>query len=162
MNRGRTISAIIAAIAAGVLGLTLAATSAAQAMPAKAAPAAHPAKPKVVINCLNKPQVKPHSFVLACADGNSYLTRLSWTSWTPKLASASGTLVQNDCLPTCVGGHFHSYPTLVVFWGGAPYRHGQRYTELTVIFTGARPLIFNGHKWVPGPQTYTSPLWAPF
>jgi len=157
MNRGRTISAVIATIAAGVLGVTLAATSA-----SASAPSSHTVKTKVVINCLNKPQVKPHDFVLACADGNSTLTRLSWTSWTTKLASASGTLVQNDCLPSCVGGHFHSYPTLIVLWGSAQYRHGHRYTKLTVIFTGARPLVFNGQKWVPGPQSYTIPLWAPF
>ena len=28
--------------------------------------------------------------ILACADANDYLAKLSWTSWTPGLASATG------------------------------------------------------------------------
>jgi hypothetical protein len=45
-------------------------------------------------------------------DGNDYLTRLSWTSWTPGLASGYGTQVVNDYLPYCAAGHFDSYPVL--------------------------------------------------
>lgn len=54
--------------------------------------------------------VRPRSIVVACADGNFYLTRIHWTSWTT--ASASGTAVghQNDCTPNCAAGHFHTYP----------------------------------------------------
>jgi hypothetical protein len=54
----------------------------------------------VVISCLGRPEVRPGSVTLACADGNDYLTGLSWTSWTPRLASGYGTQVLNDCLPT--------------------------------------------------------------
>jgi hypothetical protein len=116
----------------------------------------------VIINCENKPQVEPRDFVLFCADGNAALEGLGWTSWTPKLASATATLVQNDCIPNCVGGHFHKYPVLVVLWRPVSYSHGVRFSELTEIFPGVRPKIFNGHKWVDGPQVVTSSLWPPY
>jgi hypothetical protein len=45
----------------------------------------------------------------------------------------------NDCTPYCAAGHFHSYPVLVVFFGSAPYRGSQRYSEVTLIYTGSRP-----------------------
>jgi hypothetical protein len=153
MKRGRITLAVVAAIAASVLGLTLSSASSASAKPRAGA------RP-VVINCLGKPQAEPSSIVLACADGNSALSGLSWTSWTPKLGSASGTLMENDCIPYCAAGHFHRYPALVVLWGTAPYQHGQRYTEITVIFPAARPLVYNGHDWVEVPQSYSSPLWT--
>jgi len=153
MKRGRIISAAVAAI---VLGLTLTAASSASAAQG------HTGKPGVVvINCLGRPQVDPHSFVLACADANSALSSMSWTSWTPKLASSTGTLVQNDCIPYCAAGHFHKYPVLVVLWDPIRYSGERRFADLTMIFTGARPLVYNGHKWVPVSQTLTESLWAP-
>ena len=154
MKRGPIALAILAAIAASVLGLTLASGSSASATP-------KPGVRPVVINCLGKPQVKPHEIVLACADGNSYLTGLAWTNWTQKLASASATLVQNDCVPYCAMGHFHRYPALVVLRGAASYQHGQRYTEITVTFPGPRPPVYNGQQSLAGPRSYTSALWAP-
>lgn len=158
MKRGRVASAILAATAATVLGLSLADVASASARTAASAqPAARPHI--VVLNCLSKPQVEPRDFVLACADGNSALSKMVWNSWTPAMAGATGALVQNDCIPSCVGGHFHSYPVLAVLWSPVAYHHGQRFNKLTLLFPGARPLIFNGHRWVPGPQTVTYPLW---
>ena len=112
----------------------------------------------VVINCLGRTEVRPGSFTLACADGNDYLTGLSWTSWTPRLASGYGTQVVNDCLPYCAAGHFHSYPVLVVLWGRAALRGNSgtlRYTKITLIYTGARPKVLGGY-----PGTVTDTLWA--
>jgi hypothetical protein len=40
---------------------------------------------------------------LACADGNEYLSGLAWTSWGPRLASATGTEHVNDCVPLLRG-----------------------------------------------------------
>ncbi|MBV9451419.1 MAG: hypothetical protein JO345_36585 [Streptosporangiaceae bacterium] len=161
MRPRRIVPGILATAAAAALGLTITAASSASASTVTPKQPAAPKQNIVVLNCLGKPQVEPKSFVLTCADGNSYLTGLSWTSWTPKLASATGALIQNDCRPTCVGGHFHRYPVLAVLWGPVRYAHAQRYNELTLIFPGARPLFYNGHQWVPGPQTITSPLWGP-
>ena len=112
----------------------------------------------VVINCLGRTQVRPGSFTLACADGNDYLTGLSWTSWTPRLASGYGTQVVNDCLPYCAAGHFHRYPVLVVLWGRAALRGNPgtlRYTKTTLIYTGSRPMVLGGY-----PATVTETLWA--
>jgi hypothetical protein len=151
MNHRRLASAAGAALALGI-GIT----AASLAPQANASPAAH-----VLVDCLGKKQVAPASYVQACADGNAYLSKLHWTAWAPKLAAGRGQEVENDCRPTCVGGHFHSYPVLVALSGSAAYQGSERYTEMTLTFTGARPEIYNGHAWVPGPRVQTFPLWAP-
>jgi hypothetical protein len=102
--------------------------------------------------------VRPGRFTLACADGNDYLTGLSWTSWTPRLASGYGTQVLNDCLPYCAAGHFHGYPVLAMLWGSAarPGNPGTlRYTKITLIYTEGRPEVLGGY-----PSTVTDTLWA--
>jgi hypothetical protein len=151
--------AVLIFVAAGltVTGLTLSG-------PAQAAPA-HPAAPAarlVVFDCPGQhAMVRPKSFVLACADGNSALPKLAWSTWASGLASAKATLVQNDCTPYCAAGHFHSYPALVVLWGSKAIGHGEHaYTRLTMILTGARPGYYDAvhHKWVYAPVTQTFPL----
>lgn len=88
---------------------------------------------------------------------------ISLPSWTPGLASAAGTLEENDCTPNCADGHFHAYPALVILWGSTavPNHPGERcYTMMTSILTGARPRYYDyaRHKWVTAPVTQTSPL----
>jgi hypothetical protein len=150
---------LLTLIAAGltITGLTL--SSPAQA--ALARPASVAAR-TVVFDCPGQhAMVRPKDFVLACADGNSALEKLTWSSWAPGMASAQGTLVQNDCTPYCAAGHFHSYPALVVLWGGKAIGHGERaYTKLTMILTGSRPGYYDAvhHKWVYAPVTQTFPL----
>jgi len=144
--------AILGMIAAPVLGLSL--------MGASSQPARQDQQ-TVIVNCLGKQQVKPGTIVLACADYNSLIDHITWTSWTRELASGTGTLVQNDCMPYCAAGHFHRYPVLVILWANQPYGSGQRYTEITEILPGARPPVFNGHRWVPAQRVETSQLRAP-
>jgi hypothetical protein len=147
-----------------VTGLSVSLACAASATPARP-PAASPAR-MVVFDCPGQPaMVRPHEFVLACADGNAYVDNLSWTSWTPRLASASGRLVENDCTPSCVAGRFHSYPALVILWGDAAVKNHpgeHRYTMLTQILTGPRPRYYDyqAHKWVTAPVTQNIPLSA--
>jgi hypothetical protein len=165
MKRGRFTFATIAALAIPALALSVSLGRSGSAGAASTRPAGVRAAGTrtVVVDCLGKPQARPGTFVLTCADGNDALTRLSWTSWAPKLASAAGTQKLNDCIPYCAIGHFHSYPVLVVLWGGAALKGHpgeRRYTMITIIYPGARPKIYNGHKWVEGPLTVTSPLWA--
>ena len=165
MKRGR-LSLAIGAFSIPALGLTLGLGL--SAVTAHASTGAHPgalySERIVVLNCLGKSQVRPASFILACADGNDYLTRLSWTSWSSHLASASGIQEENDCIPYCAAGHFHAYPVDVIFWGSAAL-HGepgtQRYTTVTLLYPGARPQIYNGHRYVRGPDTVTMSLWGP-
>jgi hypothetical protein len=166
MKRARLGTLVVSLLAAGGVGLGLACTaSATPARPAAGTGSASPAAARMVVfDCPGQPAlVKPKTFILACADGNAELTKLSWTSWTPILASAYGVLSENDCNPTCVGGHFHSYPALLVFWGSATVKNHpgeHRYTMLTQILTGPRPRYFNyqTHKWVTAPVTQTIPL----
>jgi hypothetical protein len=156
------IIAVLAAVSGGlaITGLTLGLTGSAHAAPAS------PAR-TVVFDCPGQHAlVRPGSFILTCADGNAYFGKLSWTSWTPGLASAKGTLELNDCTPYCAAGHFHSYPAIVVLWGSkAVQGHpGERcYTKLTEILTGPRPRYYDAvhHKWVTAPQTQTIPLLTP-
>jgi hypothetical protein len=118
----------------------------------------------VVFDCPGqRALVRPKTIILTCADGNAYFAKLAWTSWTPGLASARGTLVLNDCTPYCAAGHFHSYPAIVVLWRskavpGYPGEHC--YTKLTEILTGQRPRYYDAvhHKWVTAPMTQTMPL----
>ena len=58
--------------------------------------------------------VRPHSILVACADGNYYLGRLTWSSWTTQSAAATGVAHVNDCTPNCAAGHFHAYPGVSV------------------------------------------------
>lgn len=119
----------------------------------------------VVFDCPGqaKALVKPTNFILTCADANSVLARLSWTSWTPGVASAAGVLSENDCTPYCAAGHFHSFPALVILWGATAVRNhpGEHcYAKMTIILTGTRPRYYDylTHEWVTAPQTQTATL----
>lgn len=63
-----------------------------------------------VLTCAGKVVVKPASYVLSCADANTYFTSIHWTSWTSSSATAAATFVQNTCAPNCAGGKFIRYP----------------------------------------------------
>ena len=63
----------------------------------------------------------------------------------------------NSCSPSCVDGHFHAYPALLIFWGSAlvknhPSEHA--YKMMTEILTGTRPRYYDyqTHKWVTEPD----------
>jgi len=116
----------------------------------------------VLLDCASRGQVRPSGYVLACGDGGAGLAGTHWTGWTPQLASAYGTFYENDCIPNCASGHFHNYPALVTAWGsGSMLGHPseRRYTELTLIFTGARPPVY---KLVNGGYVATYPLTQTF
>lgn len=111
-------------------------------------PASPVAVSTVLFDCLHKTRVEPGSFVLACADGNSYLTHLSWRSWTAQQAVATGVHELNDCIPYCAAGKFHGYPVVVTFWRSEPVtgHTGERaYTEITVRYTGPRPPVYTSN-----------------
>ncbi len=119
-----------------------------------------PASIPKVYDCTHA-QVRPGSFTLACADGNSSLTHLSWSSWTASSATGTGTQVINDCVPYCAAGKFRSYPARVTFWRSEPVPNhpGQRYfSRVTLRYPGARPPAYSGGKQVNGPATWTGAL----
>lgn len=142
-------------------GLAVIATAACTA--ASAAPVAQEqsaAALPVVVSCAMTTQVRPGIFTLACADGNAYVSGLSWTAWGSSSALASGKYSFNDCTPNCLSGHGHTFAGLIVLWGvkALPGHAGVRYyTEMTIILTGNRNYTAGG-KRVTEPQTLTIPL----
>jgi hypothetical protein len=138
MKRARLGAPIISALAIALLSIGLAGPAHAAA----ARPASGPIQ-TVVLDCPGQSAlVRPKTYTLSCADGYVSLNKLSWTSWTPGLASATGTLVKNTCTPSCVAGHFKSYSALVVLWGKAAVKNHpgqQTYTRMTIIYPGSRP-----------------------
>jgi len=105
----------------------------------------------VVVDCAMQAQTRPGQFVLACADGGASLSGLHWASWGSSAAFADGVSTFNDCVPTCVAGHGHSFPAL-------PGHAGQRYfTRMTIIYTGSRAYHAGG-KLYHLPPTVTEPL----
>ncbi len=110
---------------------------------------------RVVVDCFFHAQVRPASFLIACADGNNYLSNLRWSQWGPDAATATGQDVVNDCKPYCAAGKFHSYPAQIRLdrarqWNGKS-REWQ-YGRLTVTYPGTRP--------ADTPQTMTYNLWS--
>ena len=131
-----------------------------------AARSAPPASgPAVVVNCANKPQVRPSSFVLTCADANDVLTGMQWVNWASE-AFATGTEKINNCTPNCAQGTFISYPVLVTLWRPEPLPNhpGMLYfSRVTRIYTGKRPPLYNCHgAGTPPchPVTATMSLWS--
>ena len=112
----------------------------------------------VLVNCQHRAVILPHSFVLTCADANDALTSLSWVSWR-NVAFGSGTERVNSCIPSCAAGHFHSYHALITLWRPRARGHGTgqlKFTRLTEVYTGARPVRFTagGKRHRPGTFTW--------
>ncbi|HEY5389130.1 MAG TPA: hypothetical protein VIJ83_01140 [Solirubrobacteraceae bacterium] len=94
---------------------------------------------RVVGNC-TKSQVRPHSIIIACGDGNILLTHLTWSSFGGASAHGSGDYSANDCNPNCAAGKFHSYPVKVALSKAMPCK--DRYDDYqlaSLTFTGRRP-----------------------
>jgi len=137
---------LAAAVAVSAAGLALAAAPAALAAPAATA------KP-VLVDCASHGDVKPKNFTLACADGNDFLAKLSWSHWAAT-ASGTGTEEINTCQPSCVAGHVKKYGVTVALLRVRPRPHtSQRYyTRMKLTYTGKVPKGFHRHR--------TIKLWA--
>jgi hypothetical protein len=110
----------------------------------------------VLMDCLGKAVTRPSSFMIACADGGQYLSRLRWASWTRGLASGTGNFTFNTCTPSCAAGKFITSKVIAVLWhvAGVPHRHSLRqFSMMTVIYSGKRP----AHT----AQSFTEALWYP-
>jgi hypothetical protein len=118
----------------------------------------------VVVDCNFKPQARPSSFILTCADAGDVLAHLHWVSWAPAAAFATGIEQVNDCTPNCAAGKFINYPILVNLWRpeSLPGHPGVLYfSRVTRVYTANRPPLYhcNGtHTCYP--QTSTSNLWS--
>ncbi len=86
-----------------------------------------------IMPCVGGPRAQPTEIVLACADFNSYVDKLSWSIWTTCRAVGRGTLVENDCTPSCVAGKFYSYRVVVELGKAVPTHYGLLFTTYKVI-----------------------------
>jgi hypothetical protein len=55
----------------------------------------------------------PTTFVLACGDYGIELEGLRWSGWGQSVAHASGSLLENNCVPECADGTDVPYPASV-------------------------------------------------
>jgi hypothetical protein len=106
--------------------------------------------------------VRPRDFILTCGDAGSVLSQLSWSSWTPAQATATGVHQLNDCTPNCAEGKFRDYPAVITFWRSEPVpgHPGEKYfTRITVRYTGPRPPAYTSNGiLVKNPAQWTEPV----
>ena len=78
--RGHMLGTTVALCAAALFTAALAPASAAPAASPRAAHAVQrqPSQP-VIVDCVWQPHVRPGDFMIACGDGNSYLSKLHWS-----------------------------------------------------------------------------------
>jgi hypothetical protein len=88
--------------------------------------------------------------VIACGDGGVQAIDLSWSSWGPGTARATGFISENDCNGGCANGTFHNYSALFALNSLEHVGTLNRFVRLTVTYTGARPA---GSPW--GDQSHT-------
>jgi hypothetical protein len=106
---------------------------------AAAAFGAQGAAPSAVPNCLGKPVVEPTDVVLACADAGAGVRGIHWLGWGSPRAAGLGTAFANDCSPTCVAGHVHTYQAVLVLSGSQRCAGRSVYAEAAVAIVGRPP-----------------------
>jgi hypothetical protein len=119
--------------------------TAAIAMSASAAP------PLKITNC-TKASARPKSVTLTCGDGNTLLSKLTWSSFGGSKAAAKGTFETNTCEPNCAAGKVVKYPVTASAYEPRNCKGGIRvYNKLTLVFPGSKPKNVNQLKrWTVG------------
>jgi hypothetical protein len=154
MGAYMAIRAVRRAVAATVVGITLAGCGGASTPAGHHPPgAASSASRAVVMDCQgSSPVSKPKSITLACGDGGIAAVIRRWTVWSPEAASGTGTVEINNCQPNCAAGTSSRYPATFRLLGPKQAAQVTYFTELAISFNGRRP----------GPhQTVDCPLSTP-
>lgn len=128
-----------AAVACGIAGAAI------TAGPALAGPAHQSAGRVVIVTCAGKGVTSPAKYIIACADGNDWLTGLNWQSWGVP-AKGFGKEKLNTCNPSCVSGKIKTYPVKVELSKpkARPHHSGERYfSKMTLTYTKAIPKGFH-------------------
>ncbi|WP_157597384.1 hypothetical protein [Streptacidiphilus rugosus] len=87
----------------------------------------------VIYGCDGQPIGQPPMFILACGDAGAALQSLTWTGWGGPVATATGQLRQNTCVPNCAAGGAVTYPATVTVSGLT----SGRYTSMHITAPGA-------------------------
>ncbi len=90
---------------------------------------------------------KPTEFFIACADGNTGLTKIKWKTWTALSATGSGKYFSNDCKPDCANGYFHYAPVGISIDRPVEIKSRIFLTRVTY-----REIDSNGNKVADGPN----------
>jgi hypothetical protein len=80
------------------------------------------------------------------------VTGLRWSAWSSTSARGTGTAHQNDCIPACYQGHFHSYRGLTVRLSKPVTCKGRReFSRLTYRFGASHPkgILLSGSQKFP-------------
>lgn len=94
-----------------------------------------------VTNCYTAVS-RPKQVTLTCADANTRLNKLIWSSYGGSTAKAKGTFETDTCEPNCAQGKTVTYPVTVTAGAqrSCPKPKGLRvYNKLTLQFTGKAP-----------------------
>jgi hypothetical protein len=88
-----------------------------------------------------KEQYKPTAIVLACGDGNTFLQKLTWSSWTTTSAKGQGLYTYNTCRPSCAAGRDVSYSVNVALSKPQPckQRAHKTFTNVNLMYPGRKP-----------------------
>ena len=76
--------------------------------------------------------------MISCADGNSYLQKIKWSTWTSTLAKATATYTENNCTPYCAAGKFINYPAKVKLSIVKKTSSGKLFTKLFVSYVAGK------------------------
>lgn len=128
-----------------LIGLAACATLAASisAMPAGASDPVASASGKLpqLINTCNKARVKPANVILTCGDASFQATGMTWSTWTQKGATGTGTGEINDCKPNCAQGKTKDAPIQLVLSKPAKCSNGKRiFTKVRYTWTQNVPV----------------------
>lgn len=80
---------------------------------------------------------KPKRHLLSCADGNSGLRRLAWSSWTGTTAKATGVYYWNTCDPACATGEELRSPATVTLKRVRSQHGADVYTRFVIRYADA-------------------------
>jgi hypothetical protein len=105
-----------------------------------AALAANTSQPQAIYNCTAL-KAKPGKIILSCGDGNTWLSKLKWSSWSSTQAVANGNYTENTCTPDCAAGHTHSVAVKVTLSKPkmCPNQTNPAFKQATFVYKGTRP-----------------------
>ncbi|MCR1785436.1 hypothetical protein KVF89_23060 [Nocardioides carbamazepini] len=92
-----------------------------------------------LLDCVGEPVASPATVTVACADGNQSLTDLAWSDWGADEATATGTMVANDCEPSCAEGTDVTVPVKVAVSDIVEGEASATYGTITVTVQGDVP-----------------------
>jgi hypothetical protein len=110
------------------------------AVPSAALAASNTSQPQAINNCQGL-KAKPQRITLSCGDGNTWLGKLKWSSWTNTQAVAKGNYTANTCTPDCAAGHTHSVAIQVTLSKPkmCPNQVNPAFKQAVISYKGTRP-----------------------